>query len=367
MSKSMNAKMNGKKSALCVLLAGMLWGCMGILVRTMNEGGFTSLEVTAFRSLVTAVLMLVGMAVFKRKELKVKWKDLWCFAGTGILSVAFFNVCYFTCMHYTTLSVAAILLYTAPSFVMVLSFFLFKEKIGGRKLLALGLAFVGCVLTSGGLPGLGGVFGSGAAGFGIEGGVLGVGAVGFWVEGGSLGVGAAGLEAGLAGALGRTPLSAMGLLTGLGAGFGYALYGIFGKYAILRGYSSYTITTYTFLFALIGTVPFLDLGHFGGCIVGAGSSLFLYAFLTFMTTVAAYLFYTTGLKGLENGRASIIASIEPVMASLVGFFLYKEAFSLPGILGMILILASCVLAERKERTSILAEFSGRYGGNWSRS
>jgi drug/metabolite transporter (DMT)-like permease len=62
-----------------------------------------------------------------------------------------------------------------------------------------------------------------------------------------------------------------------------------------------------------------------------------------MTTVAAYLLYTAGLRGMENGRASIIASIEPVMASLVGFFLYKEAFSIPGIIGMILVLTSCVL------------------------
>ena len=57
---------------ICVLTAGMLWGCMGILVRTMNEGGFDSLEITAFRSLVTATLMLAGMALFKRKELRVK-------------------------------------------------------------------------------------------------------------------------------------------------------------------------------------------------------------------------------------------------------------------------------------------------------
>ena len=286
--------MNGKKSVLCVLAAGMLWGCMGILVRTMNGGGFTSLEVTAFRSLVTAVLMLAGMAIFKRKELKVRWKDLWCFVGTGILSVAFFNVCYFTCMHYATLSVAAILLYTAPSFVMIFSYFLFKEKIGRRKLIALALAFAGCVLTSGGLGG--------------------------------------------------AKLSTMGLLAGLGAGLGYALYSIFGKFAIRRGYSSYTITTYTFLFALVGTVPFLNLRHFAICIAEAGgSNLFTYAALTFMTTVAAYLLYTAGLRGMENGRASIIASIEPVMASLVGFFLYKEAFSIPGIIGMILVLTSCVL------------------------
>jgi drug/metabolite transporter (DMT)-like permease len=283
-----------KKSALCVLAAGMLWGCMGILVRTMNGGGFDSLEITAFRALVTAIVMFAGMALFKRKELKVKWKDLWCFAGTGILSVAFFNVCYFTCMNHATLSVAAILLYTAPSFVIIFSFFLFKEKIGRRKLLALALAFVGCVLVSGGLGGV--------------------------------------------------SISVIGLLTGLGAGLGYALYSIFGKFAIQRGYSSYTITTYTFLFALVGTVPLLDLKHFTACIASADAKALLFdVALTFLTTVAAYLFYTAGLRGMENGRASIIASIEPVMASLVGFFLYKEAFTVTGLLGMFLVLASCIL------------------------
>ena len=127
--------MNSKKSVIYVLTAAILWGCMGILVRTMSEGGFNSLEVTAFRSFVTTVCMFVWMFIKNHKGLKIKIKDLWCFIGTGILSVTFFNVCYFSCMKYTTLSVAAILLYTAPSFVMVMSSFLFKEPITKKKLI----------------------------------------------------------------------------------------------------------------------------------------------------------------------------------------------------------------------------------------
>lgn len=279
---------------ICVLGAGMLWGCMGILVRTMNKGGFNSLEVTAFRSLVTAGILFIGMFLFNRKELKIRRKDVWCFLGTGLLSVTFFNVCYFTCMNLTTLSVAAILLYTAPSFVIVMSFFLFKEKMNGKKIAALVLAFAGCVLVSGGFTG--------------------------------------------------ESLTVMGLLTGLGAGFGYALYSIFGKYAIQRGYSSYTITTYTFLFALLGTLPFLKLQHFAECVMNIGAGNLLFAFvMAVITTVVAYILYTAGLKGLENGKASIVASVEPVMASVVGFLLYKEAMQPMGIAGMILVLISCVL------------------------
>lgn len=290
-----HSKTNGSgKSMLCVLGAGMLWGCMGILVRTMNKGGFTSLEVTAFRSVVTAVILLVWMLAADRQKLKIRLKDLWCFLGTGILSVAFFNVCYFTCMNYTTLSVAAILLYTAPSFVLVMSFFLFKERLDKKKMAALLLAFVGCVLVSGGFHGDG--------------------------------------------------ITLMGLLTGLGAGFGYALYTIFGKYALQRGYSSYTITIYTFFFAAVGTLPFIRLSHFMECIQNSmGWDLAFATMMAVITTVVAYILYTAGLKGLEGGRASILASVEPVMASVVGFLLYKEGMQMEGIIGMILVLTSCVL------------------------
>ena len=286
---------NNKASVLCVLTAGILWGCMGILVRTMNEGGFNSLEVTAFRSFVTAAIMLLGMLLFNGESLKIKVKDIWCFAGTGILSVIFFNVCYFSCMNYTTLSTAAILLYTAPSFVIVMSFFLFKEKLTLKKVSALLLAFLGCVLVSGG--------------FGGE----------------AIGV--------------------LGLLTGLGAGFGYALYSIFSRYALMRGYSTYTITTYTFLFAAVGSLPFINPAHAAACLKAEPQALPFEIFMAVVTTVLAYLLYTKGLSGLDNGRASIIASIEPVMASVVGIIIYHEQMEPAGMVGMVLVLASCVLVS----------------------
>lgn len=289
----MEKKKTSKLSAGFVLGAGCLWGCMGILVKTMSKGGFTSIEVTAFRSLITSLCMFIGLGIWNREALQIKLKDLWCFLGTGILSVVFFNVCYFSCMTYTTLSTAAILLYTAPVFVMVMSFFLFKEKLTVKKVAALLLAFTGCILVSGGL--------------------------------------------------GKSGISPLGLLYGLGAGLGYALYSIFSRYAILRGYGSYTITAYTFLFATLGCIPFLRFAHLGVCLREAALTLPFAAGMAFLTTVAAYILYTKGLQGMENGKASIVASIEPVVASLVGFLLYNEVPSVMGIGGMVLVLSACAL------------------------
>ncbi len=196
-------------------------------------------------------------------------------------------------MNYTTLSTAAILLYTAPSFVIVMSFFLFKERFTPKKLAALLFAFGGCVLVSGGFGG----------------------------------------EA----------ISGLGLLTGLGAGFGYALYSIFSRYALMRGYSTYTITTYTFFFAAVGSLPFIKPGHVVMCLQAAPQDIPFEVFMAVVTTVFAYLLYTKGLSGLENGSASIIASIEPVMASVVGAVIYNEEMQPMGIAGMVLVLVSCVL------------------------
>ena len=285
-------------SVILVLASGCMWGCMGLLVRPLNEIGLVTMDICFLRGFVTFAVMLLGLLLFDRKALKIKVKDIWCFIGTGALSVSFFNFCYFKTITLTSLSVAAVLLYTAPAFVMIMSFFLFKEDMTKKKVAALVIAFMGCVLVSGV------VGGSGA-------------------------------------------LNAKGLLVGLGAGFGYALYSIFGRYALQRGYSSLTITFYTFVFATLATVFMTDISSIIN-IVGTHPRLGVYAaFMILFVTLFPYLCYTKGLSGMENGTASVIASIEPVMATVLGILIYKEEMTLTNAFGMILVLASIVILNSK--------------------
>ena len=119
-------------SILLVLAAGCMWGCMGLLVRPLNNVGLVTMDICFLRGFVTFVIMLAGLLVFDRTALKIRLKDIWCFVGTGALSVSFFNFCYFKTITLTSLSVAAVLLYTAPAFVMIMSFFLFKESMTNK-------------------------------------------------------------------------------------------------------------------------------------------------------------------------------------------------------------------------------------------
>ena len=133
MDVNSNEKRNRKQqktvfASACILAAGSMWGTMGLWVRRLTAEGLDSMQILALRIVVTAVMMLVFLAVYNRKLLKIRWKDLWCFLGTGICSIVFFGYCYNRTIVLTSLSVAAILLYTAPIFVMILSRFLFGEK-----------------------------------------------------------------------------------------------------------------------------------------------------------------------------------------------------------------------------------------------
>ena len=285
-------------SILYVLASGCMWGCMGLLVRPLNEIGLETMDICFLRGVVTFAVMLVALLLFDRNALKVRVKDIWCFIGTGALSVSFFNFCYFKTITLTSLSVAAVLLYTAPAFVMIMSSFLFKEEMTKKKVSALAIAFMGCVLVSG-------VVGGGGA------------------------------------------LNAKGLLVGLG----YALYSIFGRYALQRGYNSMTITFYTFVFATLATVFMADVPSII-YIVEMRPGLSVYAaFMILFVTLFPYLCYTKGLSGMENGTASVIASIEPVMATVLGILIYKEEMTFINAFGMILVLASIVILNSKAKAN----------------
>lgn len=286
-----------KYAPLLITLAGILWGCLGIFVRVLNEKGLFSLDIVLLRAVVTTVCMGLFLFFFDRKYLKIRLKDFWCFLGTGICSIVFFNYCYFKAITVTSLSVAAILLYTAPAIVMILSFFLFKEAFTKKKIISLVLTFVGCVLVTGVVTNPGTV----------------------------------------------TP---GGVLLGLGAGFGYAMYSIFSRFAIERGYHSMTITFYTFLLASIGTLFLASPGKVIQVASQGFSMALLCVAMGVLGTVVPYLTYTLGLKYVENSRASIIASIEPVTATLVGVFLYGEALSFSGAAGAIIVIAALAICAK---------------------
>ena len=141
-----------KKAYLSIISAAALWGCIGVFLRLLTAAGLDSMESVAVRSTVAAILYFFWLLFTDRAAVRVRLQDLWYFVGTGIFSVLFFNWCYFNAISLSALSAAAVLLYTSPVFVMLLSALCFQEPITPRKIGALLLTFCGCVLVAGLFP-----------------------------------------------------------------------------------------------------------------------------------------------------------------------------------------------------------------------
>jgi drug/metabolite transporter, DME family len=278
---------------ILIAISAMMWGIIAIFVRKLASLGFTPMEIVTIR-VVTAVLMLGMIGLLKYPgQMKIHLRDSKYFIGTGIFSIVLFNFCYFTSINQLSLSFAVILLYTAPTFVVVLSYLFLKESMDALKIISVIGTLIGCALI-----------------VGIN--------------------------------LKETPsMNLVGIITGLGAGFGYALYTIFGKFALIK-YRPFTVTFYTFLVASITLLLFTDLFEKGSMLIS--SEVILYGLgLGLFPTVLAYLFYTKGLEKMEGSKASIIATVEPVAATLLSVFLYKEEFGVLQFFGTAIILLSVIL------------------------
>lgn len=294
----------GKRSNLRVYLmtiaGATCWGLIGLFVAPLYARGFTAWDVVAIRGILSFVILFLIMVVFFRDQLRTRLKDHIFFASAGIFSIALFNYFYFEVFSQSSLSLAVTLLYTGPLFVTVLSRLFFKEPLTVRKGVALSLAITGCAFVVGLLP------------------------------------------------LGQSSIQMKTLFMGILSGFCYALYSIFSK-PVTKRYSPLTITTYTFFYTSIFMLFTSDIGkkldqfQYGDVWVASG-------LLAFVATVAAYILYTSGLKHLEASKASILATIEPIVAVVSGVVFLGEKLQGWQVLGIAFVLYSAILvAERRTK------------------
>ena len=276
-------------AAAAILAAAALWGIIGLWNRNLMAAGLSPLSIVLVRNLGGCALLAAFFLFRDRSVFRVERRHLKYFFGTGVVSVVLFTVCYFSCQKLCSLSVASILLYTAPSFVVLLSAALWKEPVTKKKLLALGLTLLGCALVCG-------VFSGGLS------------------------------------------VTLPGILLGLGSGFFYALYSVFGRCALAH-YPPLTVTVWTFLFAGPASLVLLRPAELAAAFPASPGAWGTALALAVFSTAAPYILYTWGLARTEPGRASILASLEPVVAALTGVVAFGEPMGPLTALGILCVLA----------------------------
>jgi drug/metabolite transporter, DME family len=277
-------------------LAAATWGTLGFFAKILYAQGVSFESLVAVRASV-GWLAVIGFLLATRdaRSLRVKRRDLRFLLPLGLVGIGAFYLLYFYTVRESTMGTAAILLYSAPAFVVVLARLFLRELLNVTKVF-------GLLLTVGGI---------------------------------SLVIGAydpANLE-----------VSPKILLTGLLSGLTYGLYAIFGR-PVACQLSPPVILSYALAFGsallIVAALPTLD------TLVGLPvTSYLILLMLSMVHTTLAFALYTFGIRHLGAGRAAIVATIEPVVAGILGVTLLGEDLTVLKVLGALLVISGAILAQ----------------------
>ncbi len=287
-------------NSIYILLAGIFWGSMGLFVHVLTDTfGFSSIQGAVIRITTCVIILGVFLLIKDRNLFKVSPKHLPLLAANGLISVLLMTSFYFASVSAgTSMSITAVLVYTAPFIVVIVSCLFMGERFTLQKVISLIIAFAGCCLVS--------LTDSGKS----------------------------------------TPL---GLIFGVCSGISYALYSILSTVALRRKLHSFTVTFYSFVFASIGCI-FIAIFTDMGSVFASVSDIPKLALAMFgtglVTAVLPFTLYTKGLSGTSPAKASIMAYIEPIAACVFGYFRGEKLTPLM-ILGIILTVTAIVFLNIK--------------------
>jgi len=264
-----------------VFLSAIMWGTIGIFARYLDGLGVDPFTMVFYR--VLFALPFVGLyARFRGVKLSLERSRVPFYVLYGFVCVFLFYTLYFYTVTVSSVSFAVLMLYTAPLHSTVLGYLLFREPVTGVKVVSLAMVLTGVALLTG-----------------------------------------------ATGSLEAT-------LLGLASGFTYALYGVLGKVA-LRQDEPEKVLFFTLLFGLPFLLPFAK---------APPSPAIPYLLgLAFFPTFLGYTLYTRALKYVEVSRASIVATVEPVVAIVLAYFLFGETLTPLQLLGGALIIGASVLVH----------------------
>ncbi len=277
-------------------LAACCWGITGPLARFSFAAGITPLEVAFWRAAFGSLFFLTHAAC--TRSLKVRnIRDLLAFICFGAISLGGLFASNQWAIKTGGAALASVLLYTAPAWVALFSRIFFGERLTKIKIAAIAISLTGIIFIS--IPGA-------------------------------------------QDTANVTPLfSGAGVWFGLLAGLLYSTHYIFSK-GYLKYYTPHVLYGYCMLFGAIALLPFIR------CMPKSSEDWGILFILGLVCTYGAYLAYCAGLKRLAPTKAAVLATLEPVMATLAAWLLWKEDFSAFGWVGAALILGAvlCLVLER---------------------
>ena len=283
-----------KKGYLYVLLSAFLWGTLPVFCRLAYSMGADSLSAAGARSYLAALIFLITF-LFKGTFKEVKLKDIPFYILYGLVGVGGTFYFYMLAIERLSTAMASVLLYTAPAFVIIFSGIFYKEKITPVKALALFGTLIGSALV---------------------------------------------VRAYEPSSLGS---NIPNILIGLLAGISYSMVTILGKIAKTKGKPE----TNSGLMLIFGSLIFFFVKPPHMIYVPDIWTVAVYVYVAVMGSVLPYWLYLKGLgTGIDGSYASVAATIEPVVATVLCAACFREGIEVLQIVGIVVVLLSVFAAVR---------------------
>jgi len=297
-------KANSIKGYLCVIAAAIMWASSGTAGKALFQAGITPLELVQIRVTFSSAFLAIAFGVFSRHYFQIRLRDLFYFLLLGGVAMAVLQLSYFLAISKVQVAAAILLEYLAPILVALYSICFWKERFTAPKLTALFLAMAGCYLVVGGYD------------------------------------------------LQLLHMNRLGIMWGLIAAVSFASYTLLGERGMHR-YRPWTVIFYAFLFASIS----LNLIYEPFSYLRAGYSVNQWACLLYIVIIGTILpfgLYFIGVNHIRSTRTMITATLEPISAAFMAFFLLGEVLEPLQILGGILVVAAIVLLQLQKEQDELA-------------
>jgi drug/metabolite transporter (DMT)-like permease len=286
---------------IAALSAGIIWGFLGLFVRTSDDMGISPFQLTCLRYIFITLVVGLFILFTDRKAFRLDRGSIIVMLAIGIFGTILNSISYLESMTLISLSLSSVLQYVAPFFVILISVPLLNEKITKVKALAVIGAFVGCILCTGVLTDPG--------------------AMDLW-----------------------------GIFLGAFSGFCFSIYTVGSRIMSVHGYGVSTVLFYSSLICCVGLAPFSDLPQAFGLMFSSVEVLLLILGMGAFLTLLPFVLFNYSLTKIEAGKASILTYAEPLTATVIGFVIYSEGVGVDSAIGLVLILLALILINTKEKT-----------------
>ncbi len=270
-----------------VLLAVLFWASIGVVGKALYRMGVDPVGVATLRVLLAWAITALWLSS-RKGGFRVPLRKIPGLVLYGAVAVALNYLCYLYALEFIGVTPAIVLVYTHPVAVALLSRVLFREPLGRRKVLSLFLTLVGVFLVAQGYDPA------------------------------------------------RFRVNLPGVLLALGTSGGITFYNLWGK-RLVRDLDPWTVLFWGF------AVGGLLLGVFRGLVFRGPwgyppRAWGLLLFLALFPSVLGYGLYLRALQRLEASRATIAATLEPVLASVLAVLFLGEKIQGPQALGGLSVL-----------------------------